>query len=1152
MQKRKKYLAALVVLSLFTGALPVFAEDLPSFYDWRLITPTARNSDPTDNIIGPVRNQGVYGTCWVFDSVSSLESSFNKQVIDAGQPSPHKDFSERYLAWLTYALPTDGKGTDGYSNSLMLLPKPDTSGNSNIFFQGGLECDLVSTLVRYGIASEEEYPYDSNWKSGVDMGGVNRTSASSGAALHDMYNLAQFTKDGIGLCYLKNNVDYYKTMVKNLGAILVDYNAYQPNYDTYNYRKYRPNHGVAIVGWDDDYVLRDPYGNALKDENGNELKGAWIVRNNWGSETAGTGYKGTGDGYLHISYKDSSLQDGVFLAAETDSGRYTAITTNSPMGGFYSLAYANVSPLTATGNYTFSHKLTSGSSQMLKATGFYVPEDAMSYTVSVSLKGSTPADTKAIYTQSGTFGQDGTSAYKGYRTVDFKKFVYVPNGQNYFITVKVQGQDGVTYQIPSCVNLSNIYSLAATNNVTLTDGVSYLFDATTQTWVDTKNMMASQNVTNFSVPLYALGKNSNEANGGDFTVVSLNDNGAGGSEIYLGKKDEAYNTDPLNPNRTTLSNMTVELTKDLTDSVYGGRISGEGSVTKTGDGTFALSGSNTYSGGTNVSAGTFALTGSLQSAVNVASGATFTGNGTVNGNVTNSGILAPGLTSAARNLYSAAGGSSVTYAQSSVGTLTINGNLNSTGNIEVAMDSQKNNSKLVVSGSTTLTGSKLVVTGTHNPKLDTYYTYLTSQNGITGNVTPTNLSDLVGMHVKVEGNNAMFEGYQVKSVGDNISGTTPAEQSVSKALEGDGASLGKTDPSSEAASAFNDVLYQTASEATTFVKETTGEARGQLLGQSPLSSLTTETIYSRMSNIALGGSLTVRPKVAGLTGDTPTIETSIPVSLDAKNNLWFKLFKGYETYNAANGNVADLKNQSFGGAVGYDKALNLTTRVGGLFSYGKTHYSMDNITGDSHDWRLGTYVDHHNGNWDYQGLLTYGHNNYDMDRYTSWERSTVNSDYKAKIWDAEAKAKYLIPSTQKKTWQVEPYGKVMYTHSTQDAYSETGNSYFKQNLDKVVNNSWRAEVGVGLKRNIGKNGGWDVSVGYKRVLSGANPELNGTFAYGVNQFTISTDNDKNYLTYNIGVHGKLGGKWTGAAELSGEKSIHNHKEIISVSAKYSF
>jgi uncharacterized protein with beta-barrel porin domain len=130
--------------------------------------------------------------------------------------------------------------------------------------------------------------------------------------------------------------------------------------------------------------------------------------------------------------------------------------------------------------------------------------------------------------------------------------------------------------------------------------------------------------------------------------------------------------------------------------------------------------------------------------------------------------------------------------------------------------------------------------------------------------------------------------------------------------------------------------------------------------------------------------------------------------LDANNNLWLKLFKGYETFNYAQ----DLKDHSFGGAIGYDKALNLTTRVGGLFSYGITNYSTDNISGDSHDWRVGAYVDHKNGNWDYQGLVTYGHNKYDLDRYVMSDK--LNSDYKAKVWDVEAKAKYLIPSTAAK------------------------------------------------------------------------------------------------------------------------------------------
>ena len=164
----------------------------------------------------------------------------------------------------------------------------------------------------------------------------------------------------------------------------------------------------------------------------------------------------------------------------------------------------------------------------------------------------------------------------------------------------------------------------------------------------------------------------------------------------------------------------------------------------------------------------------------------------------------------------------------------------------------------------------------------------------------------------------------------------------------------------------------------------------------------------------------------------------------------------------------------------------------------------------------------------------------------------LNSDYQAKVWDVEVKAKYLIPSTRAKTWQFTPYGKLSYTHTDQDAYSETGGSLFAQNLESASSNSTRGEIGLEFKRAYDKNGGFGGSVGYKRVISGVNPELNGTFAGDDHSFTIRGDNDKNFVTYSLNVHGSLGGKWTGQAELRGEASPHTHKEIISVAAKYSF
>ena len=107
-------------------------------------------------------------------------------------------------------------------------------------------------------------------------------------------------------------------------------------------------------------------------------------------------------------------------------------------------------------------------------------------------------------------------------------------------------------------------------------------------------------------------------------------------------------------------------------------------------------------------------------------------------------------------------------------------------------------------------------------------------------------------------------------------------------------------------------------------------------------------------------------------------------------------------------------------------------------------------------------------------------------------------------------------------------------------------------MESTSHNSTRGEIGIEFKRAYDKNGGFGGSVGYKRVISGLNPELNGTFVGDNNNFTISTDNDRNFVTYSVSVHGKLAKNWTGQAELRGEASNNTHKEIISVAAKYSF
>lgn len=564
---------------------------------------------------------------------------------------------------------------------------------------------------------------------------------------------------------------------------------------------------------------------------------------------------------------------------------------------------------------------------------------------------------------------------------------------------------------------------------------------------------------------------------------------------------------------------------------------------KEGEGILRLTGNNTYQGATVVTAGTLAVDGSVAGDAYSTGLGTLAGTGTIKGNVYNRGILIPG-TYTVNTVYD-------TDPEYQMGTLNIGGNLLSQGSLEIIAEGDQN-SKLNVQGNADLTDTTLyMVDVTPNismPLTNKKYTYLTAQGQIIGADFNQKVSPYVSLISGVDGKDAYFVTKQTQDLG-TLPGMTRSEGSVGSALTRWKDKAVTADASSQLAQLLNDLPYMSEDAARKFSTQVTSESRAQLLNQSPLSSLTSETVYSRLDTADFSGDLSVNG-AASLDAQAPQVKTTLPVTLDAENNLWFKLFRGVETYDGA-GSSSDLNNSSFGGAVGYDHALNLTTRIGGLFSYGQTHYDTDNINGNSHDWRFGLYADHKRGDWDFQGLVSYGQNHYDIDRSVAWDSSTSNGDYKAKVVDAELKAKYLIPSTAARTWQVRPYGKVSYTHNNQEAYGETGDSIFKQSINSTSNNSWRGEIGAEFKRDFKNQTGYGGTIGYKRVFSGLNPELNGSFADGSN-FIISTDNDRNFVTYSLNAHGKLGPKWVGQLEFSGEAGGHSHKEIYSAVVKYSF
>lgn len=124
-----------------------------------------------------------------------------------------------------------------------------------------------------------------------------------------------------------------------------------------------------------------------------------------------------------------------------------------------------------------------------------------------------------------------------------------------------------------------------------------------------------------------------------------------------------------------------EIAGVLSDSAGGGKLG----ITKSGNGTWKLSGTNTYTGATNVNSGTLAISGSTASTgtVNVASGASLNLTGSA-GNVSVTGGTLSGEGTIAGNLDLAG---TLVIDDTTTGGLAVTGNLTATGPVNVVFTS---------------------------------------------------------------------------------------------------------------------------------------------------------------------------------------------------------------------------------------------------------------------------------------------------------------------------------------------------------------------------------------------------------------------------------------------------------------------------------
>jgi C1A family cysteine protease len=379
---------------------------LPSKYDLRAL-----------GKVTAVKDQGSSGCCWAFSTYGSLESTL---LVSTGQPL---DLSENNL-----------KNTHGFNWG------PNTGGN-----------DMISSayLVRWsGPVNETDDPYNP----------MSTSSPSKLPVAKHVQNIYYIPakKSATDLSNIK-----YAIMTNGAVDSTIYYGSTYYKTTTHSYylpadKSYGPNHGITIVGWDDNYSA----GNFTTRPPGN---GAFIVKNSWG--------KSWGEnGYFYVSYYDRNIgTDNTVFTAE-NKYNYNYIYQYDTLGWIGSMGYGGTSGW-------FENTYTATSNQNLKAVGFYMPQVNSQYQIYV-LKGSTNVTAAAT---------SGTKSTPGYYTIPLASPVYLPGNTSFTIKVKLT-TPGYSYPISVEYPISGYSSGAKAG-----PGQSYI-SSNGVTWTDTTTVRLNMNV----------------------------------------------------------------------------------------------------------------------------------------------------------------------------------------------------------------------------------------------------------------------------------------------------------------------------------------------------------------------------------------------------------------------------------------------------------------------------------------------------------------------------------------------------------------------------------------------------------------------------------------------------------------------------------
>ena len=376
--------------------------------------------------VTPVRNQGHMGACWAFGTFGAIESA----VL-------------RYL----------GLEIDGSENNMQ-----DTSlqyyryGTKGMVEGGSILSGALYALSWFGVIYSEDDSYD-------EFGKISPIIA---------INNSIHLQDVVFIPPRKNVTDnnLLKEAIIKYGAVGISYYAEQstPEYNPATGAQYCNvnkglNHGVTLIGWDDNYSAS----NFLITPPGD---GAWIFKNSWGGDQGN-------DGYYYASYYDVNFATHIeSVAFVLENAVEYNMNYQMDIGGVVTFKQAD----------EYANEYLAFADDLIAGIGTYFNASGVDYIVEVYVN------------EVLKLNQSGTSPFYGFHTIKLDSYIPVKKGDVFYVNIK-------STAVPILIESRQHYP----------EGLSvYLMNGT---WVN-----ASDNNTVCAIKVYTVADDSHVIDNEDISV----------------------------------------------------------------------------------------------------------------------------------------------------------------------------------------------------------------------------------------------------------------------------------------------------------------------------------------------------------------------------------------------------------------------------------------------------------------------------------------------------------------------------------------------------------------------------------------------------------------------------------------------------------